>query len=109
MIAKKLLVLAVVAGVLLVHLNPALARHSTGSTTKSGTTKSGATESVATKPEFDLVCFVNFVVQASFDLVAQTLGGAGSCLPCDEGAGPCVSCLSANVPIAPIIPDCTLA
>ena len=58
---------------------------------------------VYTGRHIDVGDLVDFGVQAIFQLVTDTLGALGACLPCDI-AGSCITCFAANAPIPPSIP-----
>lgn len=107
MIGKRLFIVAVIAGILMIQLAPAFAR--TSSTTgTTGTTETDDDDTTAVTPMLDPLCLTNFIIQAIFDLITQILASLGSCLPCDAGAGPCIACFAATAPVPPTIPDCTI-
>ena len=104
MIGKKLIFLAIVAGILMVQLAPAFARH----TGTGGTGDDDDDDDQVPAVVLDTICLLNFIIQATFDLIAQILASLGSCLPCDAGVGPCIACFAATAPVPPTIPDCTI-
>ena len=104
MIGKKLIFLAIVAGILMMQLAPAFARH-----TGTGGTGDDDDEETAMTPQLDLACLFNFGLQAFFTFVTQVLTAVGACVPtCDTGVGPCFACFATNFPAPPTIPDCTV-
>lgn len=106
MIGHKLLMLALVAGILTMQFSPVWTRHTrTGET--DNTTPAPTTLAPDAGPQVDFICLINFGIATVFELVTACLGAVGACLPCDQGAGPCIACFAALIPQPPLIPlDC---
>ena len=104
MIGKKLIFLAIVAGILMMQLAPAFTRH-----TGTGGTGDDDDEETAMTTQLDLNCVFNSIIQGLFTFGTQILEAVGNCVTiCDSGVGPCSACFAVNFPAPPIIPSCLM-
>lgn len=103
MSGKKLFIVVIIACVLLLQLlDPASA------SARRRRARTNMTQSLVCGPQYDVICFVNFLVTSLFDILAQILAAVGTCLPCDTGIPNCAACFAASIPVPPTIPNCTL-
>ena len=119
MFGHKILILALVAGILMMQFSPVWTRktksdkstdcsdESTSSTDDSDDTApvTSAPTSGPTGPQVDPICLTNFIIAVMSDLVTSVLGAVGACLPCDQGVGACIACIAEGIPEAPPFPE----
>ena len=105
--AQKLLLLALVAGLLILQLTPpALARSSSDSESTESTDT--AVESTDSDPGQCLISIFNFLIgQLNTIIPAIGLGFAACELPCGPTGttGACVACIATAIPSIPTIPS----
>ena len=105
--AQKLLLLALVAGLLILQLTPpALARSSTASES-TDTEEDTAVESTDSDPGQCLVSIFNFLIAQLNTLIpAIGLGFAACEIPCGATGttGACVACIATAIPPIPMVP-----